>query len=87
MIAHSLRRIDDIADLAPEIAEPVARPSGLPINIRWLRKSFGANEAIVMRNAATNVTELVLPHAGHWLMEEQTDATVSAVKAFLSTGQ
>ncbi len=31
-------------------------------------KSFGANEAIVMRNAANKVTELVLPDAGHWLM-------------------
>jgi sulfonate transport system ATP-binding protein len=46
VIAHSLRRIDDIADLAPEIAEPVASPSGLPINIRWLGKSFGAKEVL-----------------------------------------
>ena len=39
--------------------------------------------AIVMRNAATNVTELVVPDAGHWLMEEQTAATVGAVSGFL----
>ena len=47
-------------------------------------KSFGANEAIVMRNAATDVTELVIPNAGHWLMEEQSGATISAVSAFLA---
>ena len=48
---------------------------------------FGANVAVVMRNAATNVTELVIPNAGHWLMEEQSDATISAVSAFLSAKQ
>jgi pimeloyl-ACP methyl ester carboxylesterase len=37
-------------------------------------KSFGANEAVVMRNAADNVTELVIPNSGHWLMEEQSAA-------------
>jgi len=33
-------------------------------------KAFGANVAVVMRNASTNVQELVVPNAGHWLMEE-----------------
>jgi pimeloyl-ACP methyl ester carboxylesterase len=47
-------------------------------------KSFGANEAAVMRNAATDVTELVIPNAGHWLMEEAPSATITAVRAFLS---
>ena len=47
-------------------------------------KSFGANEAAVMRNAATNVTELVVPGAGHWLMEEATATTVKAVQGFLA---
>ena len=46
-------------------------------------KSFGANEAVVMRNAATNVTELVIPNAGHWLMEEAPAPTISAIKGFL----
>ncbi len=46
-------------------------------------KSFGANEAVVMRNAAVDVTEVVIPNAGHWLMEEQPTATISAVRAFL----
>jgi len=26
--------------------------------------------AVVMRAAATDLTELVVPHSGHWLMEE-----------------
>lgn len=46
-------------------------------------KSFGANEAIVMRNAANDVTELVVPGAGHWLMEEAPETTVAAVRSFL----
>jgi pimeloyl-ACP methyl ester carboxylesterase len=46
-------------------------------------KSFGANEAIVMRNAADNVTEVVVPGAGHWLMEEAPAPTIAAIRAFL----
>jgi pimeloyl-ACP methyl ester carboxylesterase len=46
-------------------------------------KSFGANEAIVMRNAADHVTELVIPNAGHWLMEEAPDRTIAAVRDFI----
>jgi pimeloyl-ACP methyl ester carboxylesterase len=46
-------------------------------------KSFGANEAIVMRNAASNVSELVVPNAGHWLMEEAPQPTISAIRAFI----
>jgi len=47
-------------------------------------KSFGANEAVVMRNAASNVTELVVPGSGHWLMEEAPAATIAAVTNFLA---
>jgi pimeloyl-ACP methyl ester carboxylesterase len=46
-------------------------------------KSFGANEALVMRNAASNVTELVIPDAGHWLMEEAPGATIDAIQSFV----
>ncbi|MEA2731255.1 MAG: hypothetical protein QOF70_5730 [Acetobacteraceae bacterium] len=45
--------------------------------------SFGATMALVMRAAATNVTECVIPNAGHWLMEEQPAATIAAVRGFL----
>lgn len=47
-------------------------------------KSFGANEAIVMRNAADNVTEVVVPGAGHWLMEEAPAQTIQAIRDFIS---
>ena len=49
-------------------------------------KSFGSNEALVMRNAATQVTELVIADSGHWLMDEQPQATVAAIRAFLDSG-
>ena len=45
--------------------------------------SFGPTMAVVMRAAATDVTELVIPKSGHWLMEEQPAATVAAIRAFL----
>ncbi len=46
-------------------------------------KSFGPTMAVVMRAAATDVTEQVIPNSGHWLMEEQPAATVAAIRAFL----
>jgi len=48
-------------------------------------QSFGATMAEVMRNAATDVTGAVVPGAGHWLMEENPDATVKLVSGFLET--
>ncbi|MEA2779734.1 MAG: hypothetical protein QOK29_1278 [Rhodospirillaceae bacterium] len=47
-------------------------------------KSFGPTMAVVMRAAATDVTEVVIPNAGHWLMEEQPAATIAAVRGFLA---
>jgi pimeloyl-ACP methyl ester carboxylesterase len=47
-------------------------------------KSFGANEAIVMRNAADKVTEVVIPGAGHWLMEEAPTQTIAAIRGFMT---
>ncbi len=46
-------------------------------------KSFGPMMATVMRFAASDVTEGVIPDAGHWLMEEQPTATVAMVRGFL----
>ncbi len=46
-------------------------------------KSFGPTMAVVMRAAATDVQELVIPGSGHWLMEEQPAATISAVRTYL----
>jgi pimeloyl-ACP methyl ester carboxylesterase len=46
-------------------------------------KSFGSTMAAVMRFAAADVQEGVIPSAGHWLMEEQPAATVRMVRAFL----
>jgi pimeloyl-ACP methyl ester carboxylesterase len=45
--------------------------------------SFGPMMATVMRAAATNVTEGVVPDSGHWIMEENPAATVKQVRAFL----
>jgi pimeloyl-ACP methyl ester carboxylesterase len=56
----------------------------MPVLAIGAEKAFGANVAIVMRNAATNVKEVVVPNAGHWLMDEAPAATIAAVKDFLA---
>jgi pimeloyl-ACP methyl ester carboxylesterase len=46
-------------------------------------RSFGATMAAIMAFAASDVHEAVIPGAGHWLMDEQPAATISAVLGFL----
>ena len=61
----------------------MAKKLPMPVLAIGGEKSFGANEAAVMRNAASNVTELVIPNAGHWLMEEAPDATIRVMRDFI----
>ena len=67
---------DNEATMSKNLSMPVLAIGG--------EKSFGANEAIVMRNAADKVTEVVIPGAGHWLMEEAPTQTTAAIRNFLS---
>ena len=50
-------------------------------------KSFGLTMAAVMRFAAINVEEGVVPDSGHWIMEENPKATVALVRNFLDKGK
>ncbi|TXI03522.1 MAG: alpha/beta fold hydrolase [Rhizobium sp.] len=47
--------------------------------------SFGATMAFVMRFAADDVHQVVIANSGHWLMEEQPQPTIAAIRAFLAT--
>jgi pimeloyl-ACP methyl ester carboxylesterase len=68
--------VDNEASMAKKLSMPVLAVGG--------EKSFGANEAIVMRNAADKVTEVVIPGAGHWLMEEAPTQTIAAIRGFMT---
>jgi pimeloyl-ACP methyl ester carboxylesterase len=46
-------------------------------------RSFGATEAIVMRNVAVNVRGAEVPNSGHWLMEESPAYTVALIRDYL----
>ena len=46
-------------------------------------KSFGPTMATVMRAAATDVSEALVPNSGHWVMEENPTATIALVNTFL----
>jgi pimeloyl-ACP methyl ester carboxylesterase len=56
----------------------------MPILAVGGEKSFGPTMAVVMRAAATNVTEGVVPHSGHWVTEENPAATIKLVADFLA---
>jgi pimeloyl-ACP methyl ester carboxylesterase len=68
--------VDNEASMTKKLSMPVLAVGG--------EKSFGANEAIVMRNAADKVTEVVIPGAGHWLMEEAPTQTIAAIRGFMA---
>ncbi len=69
--------VDDVAYIKKDgkLAMPVYALGG--------EKSFGPMMATVMRFAASNVTEGIVPDSGHWIMEENPAATVGLVRAFL----
>jgi pimeloyl-ACP methyl ester carboxylesterase len=46
-------------------------------------RSYGDRLAIEIGFAASNVRGVVIPNAGHWLMEEQPAATIAAIRSFL----
>src|SRR5215471_18711770 len=48
-------------------------------------KSFGPLQAVIMRHVALNVQEAVVPHSGHWLMEESPTYTVNLIRKFLDS--
>jgi len=73
--------IDNRAYLAAggKLAMPVLAIGG--------EKSFGTAMAAVMRAAATDVTEGVVPDSGHWIMEENPSATGVMIRTFLDKGR
>jgi pimeloyl-ACP methyl ester carboxylesterase len=49
--------------------------------------SFGTMMATVMRVAATQVDEAIVPDSGHWIMEENPAATINLVSGFLKRSE
>jgi pimeloyl-ACP methyl ester carboxylesterase len=56
----------------------------MPVLALGGEKSFGPTMAVVMRAAATNVQEGIVPNSGHWVMEENPGATIRLVTDFLA---
>lgn len=56
----------------------------MPVLAAGGETSFGLMMATVMRAAASNVQEAVIPNSGHWIMEENPSATIKLVTEFLA---
>jgi pimeloyl-ACP methyl ester carboxylesterase len=63
-----------------------ARPR-MPLLAVGREKSFGTTMAAVMQAAATDVQEGIILGSGHWIMEENPQATITLVRGFLAGGQ
>ena len=58
-------------------------PLAMPVLAIGGEASFGPTMETVARAAATNVQGAIVPASGHWLMEEQPEATVALIAQFL----
>ncbi|TIU45315.1 MAG: alpha/beta hydrolase [Mesorhizobium sp.] len=56
----------------------------MPVLAAGAEKSAGTSQADILRLVATDVTGAVVPASGHWIMEENPDATVKLISDFLS---
>lgn len=56
----------------------------MPVLALGAEKSFGAAQADDLRFVATDVTAGIVPASGHWIMEENPDATIKLVTDFLA---
>ncbi len=57
----------------------------MPVLAIGAEKSFGTAMADDLRFVATDVSGVVIPNSGHWLMEEQPAATVAAIRGFIDS--
>jgi pimeloyl-ACP methyl ester carboxylesterase len=55
----------------------------MPVLALGAEKSFGKGEADLLNTVASNVTGGIVPSSGHWVMEENPQATTKLVTAFL----
>ncbi|MXP61896.1 alpha/beta hydrolase [Roseomonas sp. M0104] len=58
-------------------------PLAMPVLAIGGEASFGPTMETVARAAASNVQGAIVPASGHWLMEEQPEATVALIARFL----
>jgi len=58
-------------------------PLSVPVLAIGGEKSFGPEMAVVAKAAFSNVRGVVIPDAGHWLMEENPKATIAAIQEFI----
>jgi pimeloyl-ACP methyl ester carboxylesterase len=56
----------------------------MPVFAIGAEKFFGKGMADEMRFAASNVTGGIVPNSGHWIMEENPQATIKLVTDFLA---
>ncbi|MES0202383.1 alpha/beta hydrolase [Mesorhizobium sp. LNHC209A00] len=56
----------------------------MPVLAAGAEKSAGTTQADVLRFVASDVTGAIVPASGHWIMEENPDATVRLITDFLA---
>jgi pimeloyl-ACP methyl ester carboxylesterase len=55
----------------------------MPVLAVGADRSFGAGMAVELRFVADDVSSAIVPQSGHWIMEENPQATIRIVSGFL----
>jgi pimeloyl-ACP methyl ester carboxylesterase len=81
----SLAYFRDAAESARKNHDALARQGHLTIPVLGISSSHGSipDMAAAISPWADNVTGVVIPQAGHFIPDEQPDATVDALTAFI----
>ncbi|MBZ9681736.1 MULTISPECIES: alpha/beta fold hydrolase [unclassified Mesorhizobium] len=56
----------------------------MPVLAAGAEKSAGTTQADILRLVASDVTGAIVPASGHWIMQENPDATVTLITDFLA---
>ena len=59
----------------------------IPVLAVGAEKSFGTGMADDLRFVASDVSVGIVPDSGHWIMEENPQATIQLVTAFIAAGR
>jgi pimeloyl-ACP methyl ester carboxylesterase len=85
-MAAGFAQFATFAQDAEDNVATAADPLRIPVFAVGGELAMGEFVPTTMRNVATDVSEWIVPGAGHWLLEEATDSVVTKVSAFLEVG-
>ncbi len=84
LIDKPLKPSHTAAPPVTRVTHDIGNMVGYALAAQFPQKSFGTGMADELRFVADQVSSAIVPHSGHWIMEENPQATVKIVTEFLA---